>query len=83
MPKKTVLERSPLNDISFDKNDYSSECDKDHESTNYSTSMKDSPHSLDINMPLTLNGVVIDNFMASDNLNECVEALLTKQKCSN
>jgi hypothetical protein len=31
---------------------------------------------------VTVNGMVIDNFLASDNLNECVDALLRKTKVS-
>lgn len=30
--------------------------------------------------PIEINGIMIDNFLASDNLNECVDFLLKKQK---
>lgn len=30
--------------------------------------------------PLNINGILIDNFLASDNLNECVDFLLKKHK---
>ena len=34
-------------------------------------------------MPIVVNGVVVDKYMYSDNLNECVDFLLTKQKVQN
>ena len=33
--------------------------------------------------PLEINGVVIENYLASDNLNECVDFLLRKDKGEN
>ena len=34
-------------------------------------------------MPIVVNGVVVDKYMYSDNLNECVDFLLRKEKVLN
>lgn len=60
---------------------YSSESDDTH----YSSVRKDSNSQEDAIMgsqTVTVNGILVDNYMASTNLNECVDALLRKQKTS-
>jgi hypothetical protein len=67
MPDKQAMELSPLMDSSTHLSGYSSECEKD------------------IGCPIrnkvvTINGIVLSDYMFSDNLNECVAALLRKEK---
>lgn len=57
----------------MDSTDYSHE--KQEEDTNEKVSEKQKN-----NKPLEINGIVIDDFLASDNLNECVDFLLRKEK---
>lgn len=61
---------------------YSSDNERDQDTTNYSSSQHESEHS-HTQQHIVVNGVVVDNFMASDNLNECVDFLLTKEKPKN
>lgn len=78
MPNQAVLQSSPLKNVEI-SNEVSSDTEKDHDSTNYS-----SGHSQEHNEKeaFTVNGIVVDNFLASDDLNECVDALLRKNKVS-
>ena len=78
VPSSSVLAISPLRDQNED-NDYGS--DNDRESTNHSSSSKDSKeHTSNIKSKnhVVVNGVVVDKYMFSDNLNECVDFLLQK-----
>ena len=78
MPKQTTLENSPLK-APGSLSGYSSEGDRDHESTNYSSESKHCcMHSDDATNSKTIvvDGVVVSNVLASDNLNECVDSLL-------
>jgi len=68
------------------ESNYSSDMERDHESTDYSLATLNSSPMIsntkpkDKKKPLVVNGVVLDNFLASDNLNDCVDALLRKEK---
>ena len=60
-----------------------SDADGDHDSTNFSNSVKDNSKSeIDEKKSkkkvFNLNGIILDDFMASDNLNECVDSILSK-----
>jgi len=56
--------------------------DKDMESTDYSCDRKEEARSEKVKSKksLEINGMVIDCFLASDDLNECVDILLKKEK---
>ncbi len=96
-PRKSQLGLSPLNDTFTAQanggifNSYS-DSDKEMESTHYSNERKnEQSRDDDENLlshqksrkPIEINGVVIDKFMASDNLNECVDFILKKEKLEN
>ena len=86
VPNNSVLGTSPLQDPHQTNSGYLSECEKDQDSTNHSSSSKDSKENtrtVQKKRPLVVNGVVVDNYMFSDNLNECVDFLLRKHKAQN
>jgi hypothetical protein len=67
MPSKMVMQHSPLMDSSTHLSGYSSDCNNDAEN--------------DLrNRSVTINGIVLRDYMTSNNLNECVTALLRKEK---
>lgn len=96
-PTKSMLQSSPLNEQSnggISPNGFSSDGEKDADSTDYSQEKRDDDQfmsqsgSLSTEMtkkkkPLEINGIIIDNYLASDNLNECVDYLLRKDKGEN
>ena len=78
MPNSSVLGISPLNDHN---DDFGSDNEKSTDSTNHSALVQLSKeHSIIApkKKPLVVNGVVVDDYMYSDNLNECVDFLLRK-----
>lgn len=82
-----MLNSSPLDEGM--NTDGSVDLDKDMESTDYSSQEKQDQlekagrqesEKSKKRRPLEINGIVIDNFLASDDLNECVDFLLRKDK---
>lgn len=83
IPNNSVLGTSPLNDHD---DEYESDNERSTDSTDHSSLIKDSKENSTIvpkKMPVVVHGVVVDKYMYSDNLNECVDFLLTKQKIQN
>jgi hypothetical protein len=75
-----MLAASPLNDNS-EASGFHTDIDKDMEdSTDSSGHEKDSAEKTKKRKSLEINGILIDNFLFSDNLNECVDFLLRKDK---
>ena len=78
VPNNSVLGISPLDDHN---DEYGSDNERSEDSTNLSSASKDSKDNSSIvksKKPLVVNGVVVDKYMYSDNLNECVDFLLRK-----
>ena len=83
MPSSSMLGISPLNDHN---EDYCSDNEKSTDTTNHSALSKLSKEPSIVapkKKPLVVNGVTVDDYMYSDNLNECVDFLLRKQKIQN
>ena len=94
-PSKNRLQTSPLNDQSnggVSPSGFTTDGDKDMDSTDYSQE-KDNLYASRENSLVTekskkkkhleINGMIIDDYLASDNLNECVDFLLRKDKGEN
>ena len=79
-PSKSGRGGSPLQESSLGSFQSGFDSDKDMESTDYSADRKDESEKAKSKRPLEINGMVIDNFMGSDDLNECVDILLRKEK---
>ena len=96
-PSKTMLQTSPLNDQSnggISPSGFTTDGDKDMDSTDYSQEKGEenlyasrensiSTEKSKKKKHLEINGMVIDDYLASDNLNECVDFLLRKDKGEN
>jgi hypothetical protein len=89
-PSKSLLQTSPLNEINNGGNSpsgFTSDGDKDMDSTDYSQEKGNDEEEMTSRTEKTkkrkfleVNGIIIDDFLASDNLNECVDFLLRKDK---
>eukprot|EP00347_Sterkiella_histriomuscorum_P011141 403373602 len=92
LPQKSLLNRSPLSGDTGMNSDGSADLDKDMDSTDFSQqsasnqSLQNSQQNLtekskkQSRNQLEINGIVIDNILSSDDLNECVDFLLKKEK---
>lgn len=75
-----------MNDNSGKTNDlasgFSTDLEKDLDSTDYSQeqSRKEPTEKQKKRKPIEINGILIENFLSSDNLNEQVDFLLRKEK---
>lgn len=76
-----------MNNGSIIPSGFNSDADKDMDSTDYSHEKKEdeelTTEKTKKSKALEINGIIIDNFLASDNLNECVDFLLRKDKGEN
>lgn len=82
-PNKSHI--SPLNDASGSSDAFTLDADKDMDSTDYSQESKEttSTEKTKFKKFIEINGMIIDDFLASDDLNECVDFLLRKEKPDN
>ena len=77
MPNNSVLGISPLNDHNDDDG---SDMERETESTTHTFASKENTVVVPKKKEVVVHGIVVDNYMFSDNLNECVDFLLRKHK---
>jgi hypothetical protein len=82
LPSKNHLCDSPLKENLTLQTEESTDMDKDHDSTDFTASLIEKSGKKECQKgrknQFILNGIVLENYMASDNLNECVDAILSK-----
>ena len=86
MPNKYFLSKSPLRETIMEGGTGYSSGMEDHESTDFSSEqatgseVENTKIRTEKKHEFILNGMIVSDFMASGDLNECVTAILSKQK---